>query len=427
MKHIQSNLPAEAHTPMYNWHKYWARKTWNVVGQYVENYCPPDGIVLDPFSGSGVTAIESLRRGRRAIAVDLSPMANNILKATIMPISLIELLGAYNKVEKSVKGEITKLYQTECRACHKQIEFDCTIWENDKPKEIHYKCPICGDRQDANCKLLPSDEELLKSIIKTDILFPYPKQPFYYANGQPFKEKQKYESLDGLFTHRNLLSLAILRDAISKEPNSELRFMLLMAFTSMVHLCTRMTPVRPSRPFSSLWSEHSYWYASEYMEQNVWKIFESSVVGRQGIMAAKKESEVILKDVRIAKNINQLFNGTANILIVTGDSLDFMKNMAANSIDYVFTDPPYDSSIQYGELAYLWTAWFGDSEGYIDSLKNEVVHNERQGKDFEAYYRMLSTAFKYIFNVLHGACPINPLEIVTQCSRISQTMCAGGF
>ena len=401
MKHIQSNLPAEAHTPMYNWHKYWARKTWNVVGQYVENYCPPDGIVLDPFSGSGVTAIESLRRGRRAIAVDLSPMANNILKATIMPISLIELLGAYNKVEKSVKGEITKLYQTECRACHKQIEFDCTIWENDKPKEIHYKCPICGDRQDANCKLLPSDEELLKSIIKTDILFPYPKQPFYYANGQPFKEKQKYESLDGLFTHRNLLSLAILRDAISKEPNSELRFMLLMAFTSMVHLCTRMTPVRPSRPFSSLWSEHSYWYASEYMEQNVWKIFESSVVGRQGIMAAKKESEVILKDVRIAKNINQLFNGTANILIVTGDSLDFMKNMAANSIDYVFTDPPYDSSIQYGELAYLWTAWFGDSEGYIDSLKNEVVHNERQGKDFEAYYRMLSTAFKYIFNVLH--------------------------
>ena len=46
MKHIHSNLPAEAHTPMYSWHKYWARKTWNVVGQYVENYCPKDGIVL---------------------------------------------------------------------------------------------------------------------------------------------------------------------------------------------------------------------------------------------------------------------------------------------------------------------------------------------------------------------------------------------
>ena len=63
MKHIHSNLPAEAQTPMYNWHKYWARKTWNVVGQYVENYCPKDGIVLDPFSGSGVTAIEALCEG----------------------------------------------------------------------------------------------------------------------------------------------------------------------------------------------------------------------------------------------------------------------------------------------------------------------------------------------------------------------------
>ena len=53
MKHFQSNLPAEAHTPMYNWHKYWARKTWNVVGQFVENYCSKDGIVLDPFSVAG--------------------------------------------------------------------------------------------------------------------------------------------------------------------------------------------------------------------------------------------------------------------------------------------------------------------------------------------------------------------------------------
>ncbi|MDP2664709.1 MAG: hypothetical protein Q8O97_01945, partial [bacterium] len=98
-----------------------------------------------------------------------------------------------------------------------------------------------------------------------------------------FKEKQQYESLDQLFTNRNLLALAILRDAIEKVAKPELRFMLKMAFTSMVHLCTRMTPVRPTRPFSSLWAEHSYWSASVYMEQNVWKEFESSIKGRQGL------------------------------------------------------------------------------------------------------------------------------------------------
>jgi DNA modification methylase len=401
MKHLQSNLPAEAHTPMYNWHKYWARKTWNVVGQFVDNYCPKDGIVLDPFSGSGVTAIEALRRGSRAIAIDLSPIANNILRATITPVNLLELRNAYQHIEKKVKKEILELYQTECRKCHKPIEFECMVWNGNSPKEIRYRCPNCGDRQEKGCSLLSLDKSLLKKIENTEITLPYPKQPLYYNNGKPFKEKQKYESLDQLFTHRNLLALSILRNAVEKLPNPELKFMLKMAFTSMVHLCSRMTPVRPTRPFSSLWAEHSYWSAPTYMEQNVWNVFESSVTGRQGLMEAKKESNDILKDVRLAKNLNQLLNGTANIFIVTGDSLDFMKNIPDNSIDYIFTDPPYDSAIQYGELSFLWTAWFGNAEGYIENLKNEVIHNERQGKDFDAYYRMLSTAFKEMFTVLH--------------------------
>jgi len=403
MKHLQSNLPAEAHTPMYNWHKYWARKTWNVVGQFVENYCPPNGIVLDPFSGSGVTAIEALRRGRRTIAIDISPIANNILIATITPVNLLELLNAFQRVEERVKNSILSLYQTECRACQKQIEFDCMIWDSDKAKEVRYRCPICGDRQEKGCNLLNYDKQLIKQIAQNKITLPYPNQPLYYNDGKPFKEKQKYESLDQLFTHRNLLALSILRDAIEKEDKPELRFMLKTAFTSMVHLCSRLAAAgRPGyRPFSGVgWNQQSYWYTPEYLESNVWLKFESAINGHQGLMKAKRQSNDELKDIRIAKNLKQILSGDANILVVTGNSLDFMNEIAENNIDYIFTDPPYDSSLQYGELSYLWTAWFGNSEGYIESLKNEVIHNERQGKDFDAYYRMLSTAFKEMFTVL---------------------------
>ena len=318
-----------------------------------------------PISGSGVTAIEALRRGRRAIAIDLSPMANNILRATIMPTNLLGLHSAFDKIENSVQKEICALYQTECRNCHHKIEFECMIWKNNHPKEIRYKCPDCGDRQEQGCELLPSDIELLNQIDSTVIELPYPKNPLYYGNGKPFMKREKYESLDQLFTKRNLLALAILRDALEKEPNTELRFLLKMAFTSMVHLCSRMTPVRPSRRFSSFWAEPSYWSAPECMEQNVWNTFASSVMGRQGINEAKIESEATFKDIRFAKNLNQLLNGTANILIVTGDSLDFMKQIPDNSIDYIFTDPPDDSSIQYGELAYLWTAWFGNEKAML--------------------------------------------------------------
>lgn len=38
---------------------------------FVKSLCPPGGIVLDPFSGSGTTCEASLKHGRRAIGLDL--------------------------------------------------------------------------------------------------------------------------------------------------------------------------------------------------------------------------------------------------------------------------------------------------------------------------------------------------------------------
>ncbi|MGA9030153.1 MAG: DNA methyltransferase, partial [Methanoregula sp.] len=76
ISHLDSALVARLHPPMYNIHKYWARKPDNIVAAYIERYSKEGDTVLDPFSGSGVTAIEALRLGRKAIAVDLDPVGN---------------------------------------------------------------------------------------------------------------------------------------------------------------------------------------------------------------------------------------------------------------------------------------------------------------------------------------------------------------
>src|SRR3990167_571340 len=95
--HLNRQIPPEAHTPMYNFHKYWSRKTWNVVGEFISNYSPVGGIVFDPFGGSGVTAMEALKIGRKVIISDLNPIASEITRLTIKPVSLIKLIEAYDQ------------------------------------------------------------------------------------------------------------------------------------------------------------------------------------------------------------------------------------------------------------------------------------------------------------------------------------------
>lgn len=400
--HINRQIPPLAHTSMYLWHKYWSRKTWNVVGKYIKAYCPEGGIVFDPFAGSGITAMEALKNGRKAIVCDLVPIATEITRLTIKPVNEVHLHEAFKRVEEKVKDKIENLYFTRCRQCGKEIVFNCAIWKGDQCLEIRYQsCPHCGDRQEKDCKLAGYDKDLLQKIEKKSIKEWYPTNPFYYPDGRPFKEKQQYESVDELFTKRNLQALAWLIEAIEEEPKRDLRDFLKIGFSSMTHLCTKMMPVRPTRPFSSVWNEHSYWSADVFMELNVWDRFENAISGRQGLLKAKAESNKIFKNFKIASSFKQVLSGKADVYIYNGSCLDLMQKIPEGAVDYIFTDPPYDASIQFGELSYMWVSWLKMNTDYIEKIvANEIVRNERQHKDFNSYYALLSNSFQKMFNVL---------------------------
>jgi DNA modification methylase len=54
--------------------------------------CPPDGIVLDPFAGSGTTCVVAKKLGRDYIGIDIHPdyceIARKRLENTVRPLSL---------------------------------------------------------------------------------------------------------------------------------------------------------------------------------------------------------------------------------------------------------------------------------------------------------------------------------------------------
>src|SRR6266542_1724126 len=64
----------------YGVHPYFTRRPATVFCAYVERNSQAGAVVLDPFGGTGVNAIEAFLLGRHAIQNDLNPFANFIAR-----------------------------------------------------------------------------------------------------------------------------------------------------------------------------------------------------------------------------------------------------------------------------------------------------------------------------------------------------------
>ena len=402
MEQLNHAIVANAHTSMYLIHKYWARKPHNVVSDYINNYSKEGDIILDPFSGSGVTAIEALKLNRKAVAVDLNPISEFILTNTLSRVQVGEIENAFSSIEKSVKNKIEGLYYTICRKCGEEKAIIlATIWERNKkaPKELRYICPTCGKKY----ATAPSkkDGELLEKIEKLNPEW-YPKKELAY-NGKGFMKREGKKSVDELFTKRNLYSLSLILKEIEKIENKKISSVFKFAFTSMVHLASKMCPVAKeggkghwsALSTTSFWALQSFWTPPLFMESNVWMLFSSAISGKQGIINGISDAQTQIKQVKFADDFKELNNG-ANIFVKTANALDLTKLIPANSIDYIFTDPPYGGAVQYFELSTLWASWLKIDLDYAD----EITINSQQEKNFEYYHKMLKAAFREMYQVL---------------------------
>ncbi|MEA3340245.1 MAG: DNA methyltransferase, partial [Chloroflexota bacterium] len=75
MKDLKKDKLPKTYKGIYAMHKYWSKKPYNLIADYIERFSSPGDIVLDSFCGSGVTVVESVRLGRRAIGIDINPVA----------------------------------------------------------------------------------------------------------------------------------------------------------------------------------------------------------------------------------------------------------------------------------------------------------------------------------------------------------------
>lgn len=392
MNHIDFALVAKKHSPMYLMHKYWARKPHNVVAEYIRNYSHEGEIVLDPFCGSGVTAIEAIKLGRKAIGIDLDPMSIFISRCTAMPVSMDGLENAFCKIESEAKEDIYDLYKTKCKYCGKGVVAEAIIWEGDSPKQIGYSCNCKKREKRLWEEVSKTDLTLLDKLNKKSVPHWYPKTELIWNTRV---NVHKGDRVSDLFSKRNLIALSILYNKIETIRRKALKDLMKFVFTSALAQTSKMIPYQGG--FSTggpSWKVRGFWRPKKHFEMNVWNCFEERY---KKVKRGKQESNTQVSYYKEASKFEDIFRDS-NVFLRVFDTLEIGRLIGQNSIDYIFTDPPYGDAVPYLELDYMWSSWLKFKPNFDDEII--ISDSPVRNKNMSLYERMLSTAFGEIYKIL---------------------------
>lgn len=313
---ITSPIAAERQSAKrhYGVHPYFTRRPHNVVRKYILNYSQEQDVVLDPFGGSGVTAIEAFLENRRGIQNDINPLANFVAEG----------IANLADGDVNIQQEALSLLQVQCQ-----------------PRLTEIAC---------------CDESRLSQILAAVEL---PENVRLPSNSD-------VENYYDLFTCRQLASLAALKEEISKVRDARARDGMLLAWSATLSKINKTflsaEGRAESRGGSSIFSIYRYKVAKEPVELPVWKTFHERA---SNVIEATAE---IQRAIRLKANTK----GWHGSFETRSQDVEELSKDLSESVDYIFTDPPYGGHISYLDLSTLWSNWLGFAPD-LETRKKEII------------------------------------------------------
>ena len=383
---------------------------------------------------------------RHAIIGDLSPYATNIAYFYNTPVNVRQLKAEVERIQKEMEDECGWMYTTlepikrkkgnetvvemvegrisfvvwsdlmVCPSCGQEYVFwHQAVDHEHKCMRDDFHCPHCHAQQNKKTarpavetyydealqkpmkrvKQVPVivvgkaekkkiqraptkyDLEVLKRIEETKVegFFPSDELPEGLKTRDP-KAKLIFH-IHQFYTRRNLIALAKLYEKIEKSPLAyALRFM----FTAMINRSTNMNRVHVNNYFNGGGGWNGGYLKGTLYVPNA--PTETSILEQIGdkLGAMLRASELLAK---VRPNVQ--FVGTADAL-----------QLEDNSVDYIFTDPPFGANINYSELNSLPEPWLR----VITNNEHEAIENPSQGKDAQHYRDTMARCFYEYYRVL---------------------------
>ena len=436
---------------IYNAHSYHTKVPHEIIMRYILHYTQPGDIVLDSFAGTGMMGVAASACGntdketkeliendfaennlrkpvwgeRHAICGDLSPICYHISSNYNSNVNTDLLQKSVNEIVKRLKNKFGYFYEVKtnmglghinyfvwsevvsCNSCGAEMNVHDLSFDY-RTRTLHEKmtCPNCGSvqsRTEANpieetiydelanktvsqikyeCSLLNVSipghgRHFIKEI--PNVSFPVfegyiPVNQIPYEGDEiPRLHRVGCDYINQMYHKRTQYVLGYLYYLINTEFKSQHKE-LMFIFTSMLPKLTRMNRYMPQHGSRALVGPmaNTLYIPPQGVENNPIDQFEYQ---------AKKVIKAL--DLCNGGNVVQLASATNSLL-------------PNNSVDYIFTDPPFGSNIMYSELNTISESWLK----VMTNNEEEAISNNTQHKGIMEYQEIMTNCFKEYNRVL---------------------------
>ena len=450
-------LPSSRSGAFYNTFPYPTKISPEAIAVYIACTTNPGDTVLDAFAGSGSTGVAALlcehptKRmkeiaksldvtpvwgARNAVLYEIGTYASFAIKTILSRITNSEFTEAVDGFLNKAQDLVGKLYEVTdpawatgtiryiiwsevliCPNCHAEISyFERGTSRNPVQFKDEIVCPHCKkvhhidempfateeyydaslQRQTSRKKRIPAwiygttngcnwdrqaTEADVSRVKEIEDNYPFNDTPQEIQWGELHRAGYHYgiTHLHHFYTARNYIVMSKLwklTETYAENIADALKLLLLSYNASHCTLMTRVVAKKKAKDFILTSAQSGVLYISKLpVEKNI-------LLGLKRKVKPFAEAYTMLQDC------------TGQVTIRNSSSAKMKES--DNSIDFVFTDPPFGDFIPYAEVNQINELWLNK----VTRREDEIIISASQGKDVLTYQKLLTQVFSEINRVL---------------------------
>lgn len=438
--------------PLYSAHSYHTKVPPKAIAKFIKHYTNPGDIILDGFSGTGMTSIatqvvnleQSIKNNndyknkglfRKCMTNDLAPIGGFITRGLLSQVASTELLKEANRIVDEVEKKHDWLYQIShsengsigvidyvvwsdslsCSECASEIDaYDAVVDRKNKILLKEFPCPFCGVTlkkrdvarvMESKIDLVSGDQ--IRQPKQHSRLVQYKvqgKRYQSYSEGQTEIQQRAYDLLKNMRVPTVSMedTWRYFKDGNHIKGYSDAHHF--YTYRNLLALLLLRDACLKSKFKNEMLFILTGFVDGHANRRNRYLLDKHHP---EGTTCGPLSNSLFVAELQCEVNVFMKWRQTfkkqmkawsyglgMNACIQTGSSTNL--GIPDSCIDYIFVDPPFGKNIIYSDLNIIYEHWLC----VATACDKEAIVNEHTGKDISDYGVLMQKCFTEFYRVL---------------------------